>query len=386
MARSRNHVDRRRFLKGAAVGAAAIVSKPVTGAAQQQAAPAARATTRRSVAGARRCETTAAPRVDVHTTDRPGRTSWSTSSSRSTSTTCAANPGSTFRGLHGVARSTTAATTSRSCSPAATKKSSVAMAHGYAKIEGKPIMVHGARHRRPAARVDGDLQRLCRPRAGLHRPRQCRSTVQCAAQRCRMDARACRTRRRWSATYTKWDDAPISLEAVRRVGRARLQDRDDAADGADLCWLPTRVPSGRAGFAEDRSACGSEAHRDGAAGGRSGARRRNRQDCSSPRRTRSSSPGRLGADAEGHWSCWSSSAELCRRACRSPDADELPTRHPLYDDGQPRLLPTSCSALEVPDLLPRDACVDPVNRMGMESAPAHESRRRDSSRSHRSTS
>ena len=41
------------------------------------------------------------------------------------------------------------------------------MAHGYAKIEGKPLLVMRARHRRIAARVDGDLQRLVRPRAGL---------------------------------------------------------------------------------------------------------------------------------------------------------------------------------------------------------------------------
>ena len=32
--------------------------------------------------------------------------------------------------------------------------------------------------------------------------------------------------------YIKWDDTPISLHAFRRVGGARLQDRDDAADGA----------------------------------------------------------------------------------------------------------------------------------------------------------
>ena len=35
--------------------------------------------------------------------------------------------------------------------------------------------------------------------------------------------------------FTKWDDTPVSLHALRRVGRARLQDRDDAADGAGRC-------------------------------------------------------------------------------------------------------------------------------------------------------
>ncbi len=31
--------------------------------------------------------------------------------------------------------------------------------------------------------------------------------------------------------YSKWDDLPISLASLRRVRGARLQDRDDAADG-----------------------------------------------------------------------------------------------------------------------------------------------------------
>ena len=52
------------------------------------------------------------------------------------------------------------------------EESSVAMAHGYAKIEGKPLGVLGARHRRPPARGDGGLQRLLRSRAGLHHSRQ----------------------------------------------------------------------------------------------------------------------------------------------------------------------------------------------------------------------
>ena len=38
--------------------------------------------------------------------------------------------------------------------------------------------------------------------------------------------------------YTKWDDTPGLAAALRRVGRARLQDRDDAAHACRWCWWP----------------------------------------------------------------------------------------------------------------------------------------------------
>ena len=77
----------------------------------------------------------------------------------------AANPASSFRALHesiinyGGNKNPELLTCCH-------EESSVAMAHGYAKIEGKPMMIHGARHGRNAARLDGDLQRLLRSRAG----------------------------------------------------------------------------------------------------------------------------------------------------------------------------------------------------------------------------
>ncbi|MEI9926260.1 MAG: hypothetical protein WDN50_25445 [Bradyrhizobium sp.] len=53
---------------------------------------------------------------------------------------------------------------------------SVGMAHGYAKVAGKPMAAHRARHGRHAACGHGDLQCLLRPGAdssGVHR--QCRT-------------------------------------------------------------------------------------------------------------------------------------------------------------------------------------------------------------------
>ena len=41
--------------------------------------------------------------------------------------------------------------------------------------------------------------------------------------------------------YTKWDDTPVSLGALRRIRRARLQDRDDAAHASRWCSSPTAV-------------------------------------------------------------------------------------------------------------------------------------------------
>ena len=75
---------------------------------------------------------------------------------------------------------------------------SVAMAHGYFKAEGKPlaVMAHGTVGLQHAAMAH--LQRVVRPRAGLHDSRQ--------PQRCRHPAAppsgttACRTPRPWCAT------------------------------------------------------------------------------------------------------------------------------------------------------------------------------------------
>ena len=88
------------------------------------------------------------------------------------------------------------------------EESSVAMAHGYAKIEGKPIMVM-ATAPWTAARVDGHLQRLCRPRAGVHRHRQYRRRP-LAAQRRRVDS-SVQDAAAMVRDYTKFDDSPVSL-------------------------------------------------------------------------------------------------------------------------------------------------------------------------------
>jgi acetolactate synthase-1/2/3 large subunit len=133
----KSSVDRRSFLKGAAVGAAALVPKPPI-AAQQVA--------QTRVAGAALAAETSEPsaKVDVMTLERPGSDFMLDVIKSLGIEYCCANPGSSFRALHesiinyGGNKNPEMITCCH-------EESSVAMAHGYAKIEGKPIMAlaHG---------------------------------------------------------------------------------------------------------------------------------------------------------------------------------------------------------------------------------------------------
>jgi len=138
MAKSKkNSVNRRGFLKGAAVGAAAIVAGQNANA--QTAAPPqaeqARAATALPSAGLARVETTAPPPADVYTTDRPGSDFMVDVIKSLGVEYIAANPGSTFRALHEsiINYGGNKAPELLTCMH---EESSVAMGHGYAKIEG----------------------------------------------------------------------------------------------------------------------------------------------------------------------------------------------------------------------------------------------------------
>src|SRR5947209_9190581 len=144
-------INRRRFLKGAAAGAAALVgpgvgpavaAEPAAAAAQ---APQARVVTPLPGPGLVAAETSPPPpRADVYTTDRPGSDFMLDVIKSLNFEYVAANPGSTFRALHEsiINYGGNKAPELLTCCH---EESSVAMAHGYAKIEGKPMMVmaHG---------------------------------------------------------------------------------------------------------------------------------------------------------------------------------------------------------------------------------------------------
>ncbi len=140
---SKNPVGRRGFLKGAAAGAAALVANPGSAAAQEvQTKGAATGLPSARLAAA---ETTPpAPRIDVYSTDRPGSDFMLEVIKTLGFEYVCANPGSSFRGLHEsiVNKGGNKSPELLTCCH---EESSVAMGHGYAKIEGKPLMVmaHG---------------------------------------------------------------------------------------------------------------------------------------------------------------------------------------------------------------------------------------------------
>jgi acetolactate synthase-1/2/3 large subunit len=208
MAKSKpkSSVGRRGFLKGAAAGAAALVAKPEIGKTQTaQARPAAPLPTPTQVA----FETGTPPaRVDVYTTDRPGADFMVDVLKKLNFDYIFANPGSSFRGLqesfinYGGNKTPEWITCCH-------EESSIAMAHGYFKIEGKPIltMAHGTvglQHasmalynayadRVPVYLILGNEQEIAFRRSDV----EWTHSVQDAASMVR--------------DYTKWDDSPVSL-------------------------------------------------------------------------------------------------------------------------------------------------------------------------------
>lgn len=145
MKTSKKPVGRRGFLKGAAAGAAALVADPAGLKAQETQAQNRGAATPLPGAKLAAAETSPPPaRVDVYTTDRPGSDFMVDVIKTLGFEYAVANPGSSFRGIHesiinyGRNRMPELLTCCH-------EESSVAMAHGYAKIEGKPLLVmaHG---------------------------------------------------------------------------------------------------------------------------------------------------------------------------------------------------------------------------------------------------
>ena len=189
---SRGSVGRRGFLKKAAAGAAAIVAAPAVADATQQ----------------NQQGDPAPARTDVYTTDRPGSDFMADVLKSLDFEYVAANPGSTFRGIHesfinyGHNKNPELLTCCH-------EESSVAMAHGYAKIEGKPmlVMAHGTvglQHasmaiynayadRVPVYVLLGNIADVAFRRSDV----EWTHAVQDAAAMVR--------------DYTKWDDAPVTL-------------------------------------------------------------------------------------------------------------------------------------------------------------------------------
>src|SRR6266446_817000 len=142
MAKSKaNSVGRRGFLKGAAAGAAALVAKPPVAIAQQQRNASAQpnAATVAADTGARPAQGMAARVIE-----RPGSDFMVDVLKTLDIEYLGSNPGSTFESLHEslINYGDNKMPEFLTCCH---EESAVAMAHGYYKIEGKPMMalLHG---------------------------------------------------------------------------------------------------------------------------------------------------------------------------------------------------------------------------------------------------
>jgi thiamine pyrophosphate-dependent acetolactate synthase large subunit-like protein len=200
MLKSKKAVERRNFLKGAAVGGmATLVANAGTLAAQPFLAPAAPPADAASESSG----------VDVLTTNRPGSDFMVDVIKSLGFEYLASNPGSSFRGLHEslINYGGNKAPEFLTCCH---EESSVAMAHGYADVEGKPMLVlaHstvGLQHaamgiynawggRAPVYIILGNSLDATQRRPGV----EWYHSAQDAAAMVR--------------DYTKWDDAPVSLQ------------------------------------------------------------------------------------------------------------------------------------------------------------------------------
>ena len=196
-------LDRRDFLKSAAVTRAAALAPAASASAAPQAAPPAQAT-----APTPPRETDPPATVEALTTDRPGGDFMVDVIKSLDFEYVAANPGSSFRGIHEsiVNYGGNAAPEFITCCH---EESSVAMAHGYFKAEGKPMAVlcHGTVGMQHAAmaiynaycdRVPVYIMAGNTLDATLRRPGvEWAHSVQDAAAMVR--------------DFIKWDDLPISL-------------------------------------------------------------------------------------------------------------------------------------------------------------------------------
>jgi thiamine pyrophosphate-dependent acetolactate synthase large subunit-like protein len=202
---TRPSVDRRAFLKSAAVtGAAALVPGAVNAESPQSAPPAPPP----AAAPAPPREADPAGDVDVLTTDRPGGDFMVDVLKSLDFEYVASNPGSSFRGIH-EAIINYGGNAKPEFITCCHEESSVAMAHGYFKVEGRPMAVlcHGTvglQHaamaiynaycdRVPVYVLAGNTLDATMRRPGV----EWAHSVQDAASMVR--------------DFIKWDDSPVSL-------------------------------------------------------------------------------------------------------------------------------------------------------------------------------
>ena len=358
MAKSKLPVGRRGFLKGTAAGAAALVASTPMAKAQTPARVATPLPGATQVAA----ETQPPARVEVYTTDRPGSDFMMDVIKTLNFEYCCANPGSSFRGLHesmvnyGKNKMPELITCCH-------EESSVAMAHGYAKIEGKPLMVmaHGTVGLQHASMA-------------IYNAFADRVPVYIVLGNI-LDAQWRRTDVEWAHSvqdaaamvrdFIKWDDNPVSLghfaeSAVKAYKIAMTPPYEPVVLVADAVLQEEPMPA-----ADRRDARIPKLNLPSAPAGDAGAV----QELA-----------KMLVDAENP-------LILAGRVPRTPNGIKLlvelaetlqapvqdrhfrmafPNRHPLYGGGSIANADVILS-LEVPDLWMATNAQTPINRMGMQS-------------------
>jgi acetolactate synthase I/II/III large subunit len=130
-------LDRRNFVKNGLVGAAALATTSTATKSTENADPG-RVPLPSRMAKAREAETP--PEMEVLTTDRPGSDFMVDVLKTLGLEYICANPGSTFRGLH-ESLTNYGGNSRPELITCCHEEISVGMAHGYAKVEGKPLGV-----------------------------------------------------------------------------------------------------------------------------------------------------------------------------------------------------------------------------------------------------
>jgi acetolactate synthase I/II/III large subunit len=139
---AKNSVDRRGFLKGAAAGAAAVVAPRAAPAQTTQ--PAEPTPPNTVPAMSKAAETQTPPYLEVMTEDRPGADYMVDVIKKLGFEYFSANPGSAYRGLH-ESIINYGGNKDPEFIMCCHEESAVGIAHGYSKIEGKPmgVFLHG---------------------------------------------------------------------------------------------------------------------------------------------------------------------------------------------------------------------------------------------------
>ena len=292
MSKPKGSVGRRGFLKGAAAGAAGFAAAPV-GLAQQ---PEPRATgDARGV-------------VEVTGNEKPGSDFMVDVLKTLGIEYCAANPGSSFRGLqescinYGGNKNPEWLTCCH-------EESAAAMAHGYAKIEGKPmmIMVHGNVGLQHASMAIYNATPTASP---VHRPGQ---HPRCEFPPQQRGVGAQRPGRGVDGARLRQMGRHARLAGtLRRIRRARLQDRDDAALRAGRHRGRWHA-AGRAGRGQEPA--DPEARAERASTGRFRCRSRGGQDARRRRESRDRRRTRR-SHAKGHRTAGRSWRKRSRRPSR----------------------------------------------------------------------